>query len=60
MEQDIDQGGVRHVSIHHAAVEGLHVVTAYIHHELTDERKAELAEMVERVIMRSITAWAAQ
>lgn len=59
MEQDIDQGGVKHVGVQHAAVKGLHLVTAYIHHELTPEREAELAELVERSIMRTIAVWAA-
>ena len=58
MDQLIDAGGVRKVHITQDAIEGLHVVTAYIHHELTPEREAELAQLIEKVAMRAIATWA--
>lgn len=59
MDQRIDAGGVKHVSVQHATVPLMHVVSTYIHHELTPERREELAGLVERVIIRAIQGWVA-
>lgn len=57
MDQAINTGGVRTVSIHNTAAENMHVVSVYIHHELTPEREQELATLLEGLIARAITTW---
>lgn len=58
MEQDINEGGVTNVSTSTHGGQHMHMVSVYIHHELTPERAAELIALVESLAVRAITTWA--
>jgi len=59
MEQDIGTGGIENIAISHQATSNrLHTVIAYIHHELTPEREAALAALVENAIIDVVKAFA--
>jgi len=60
MEQRIDNPGIRSVDISHQSNAGtLHTVISYIHHELTPEREAALAALVEHAIIDVVKAFVA-
>lgn len=59
MEQNIGTGGVKNIAINHQnGSKTLHTVIAYIHHELTPEREAALAALVENAIIDVVKAFA--
>jgi hypothetical protein len=57
MQQVINDGGVKKVSTRADGDEGCHLVSVFIHHELTQERADELAHLVERVALAAVGAW---
>lgn len=59
MEQTIGSGGVNTLAISHQNTSRtLHSVHVYIHHELTPEREAALAALVEHAIIDVVKAFA--
>ena len=58
MEQHINEGGVESVSTSTHGGERMHLVSVYIHHELTPERAAELIALVESLVVRAVGTWA--
>jgi hypothetical protein len=60
VEQRIDNQGIRSIAIsHQSAFNTLHTVITYIHHELTPEREAALAALVEHAITDVVKAFVA-
>jgi len=60
MEETINSGGVSTLGVtHQSNKNSLHTVIAYIHHELTPEREAALAALVEHAIVDVVKAFAA-
>lgn len=57
MKQAINDGGVKSVSTMANGDDRCHMVSVFIHHELTQERADELAHLVERVAMAAVQAW---
>jgi hypothetical protein len=37
----------------------MHLVSTYIHHELTAEKAAELTQLVEKAVLHAIETWVA-
>lgn len=58
MEEAINQGGVTDVSVSKRGSGTMHLVSVYIHHELTAEKAAELVDLVEKVAIHAIKTWA--
>lgn len=57
MEEAINQGGVTDVSVSKRGSGTMHLVSVYIHHELTAEKAAELVDLVEKVAIHAIKTW---
>lgn len=57
MKQAINDGGVKSVNTIADGDGPCHLVSVFIHHELTQERADELAHLVERVAMAAVQAW---
>jgi hypothetical protein len=59
MEHAINRGGVTDVSIGTRGSSTMHLVSTYIHHELTAEKAAELTQLVEKAVLHAIETWVA-
>lgn len=59
MEQ-VSGNGVQQVNVLHTG-EGTpcHLVSTFIHHELTPEREQQLAQIISTVIMDAVKVWCA-
>lgn len=58
MEKHINEGGVESVSTSTHGGQHMHLVSVYIHHELTAERAAELLAVVESLVVHAVATWA--
>lgn len=57
MKQVINNGGVKTVNTIADGDGPCHLVSVFIHHELSQERADQLAHMVEHVALAAIAAW---
>jgi hypothetical protein len=59
MEQ-VSGNGVQQVNVLHTGeLTPCHLVSTFIHHELTPERERELAHIIEVAIMDAVKVWCA-
>jgi len=58
MDKRIGEAGIRLVTTSSNGSDTCHMVSVFIHHELTAERMKELEAFLETLIVRAITGWA--
>lgn len=57
MEQRIDSGDVKSISTQVTAGEGCHLVSVFIHHELSAEKVEALMSFLEPLVIRAVAGW---
>lgn len=59
MQESINQAGIMLVRIEHTISEPVHLISAFIHREITPELDRELAHAVEAAILAAVKTFAA-
>lgn len=57
MKHIINDAGVKSVNTMASGDDRCHMVSVFIHHELTQEGADQLAHLVERVALAAVEAW---